>query len=86
MTISIDNIPFPKLEKSKLLAEIRANHAKLDACPKHFFDAGDPPYKFGQKFTCHNCGGVMDGIAAMHYTKGYAAAGKDPNEVFKNFF
>ena len=70
---------------AELLAEVRANQAKLDACPRHYFDPGDPPYKFGSKFTCTKCGGIMDAVHAFRYVQGYKAAGANPNDVFKGY-
>lgn len=68
-----------------LMAEIRANRDKLDACPKHLFEIGPPPYRFGAKFTCSNCAGYMDAVQAFRYCQGYEAAGGDPNDVMPGF-
>lgn len=72
-------------EAGELYAEIRANQNRLDACKRHRFDLGDPPYEFGMKVTCQNCGGEMDAIKAFVYVQGYEAAGGDPNDVIPNF-
>lgn len=72
-------------EQGALLASIRANQNRLDACPKHFFDIGEPPYKFGMKLTCQNCGGEMDAVKAFVYVQGYEAAGGNANDVIPNF-
>ena len=70
------------IERSrKLLADIRANQDKLNACPLHAFDLPIDSIRFGAKWTCKNCGGTMDGIAVLHYAQGYAAAGKDPSDI-----
>ncbi|UAG58633.1 hypothetical protein Guyu_038 [Pseudomonas phage Guyu] len=76
---------FVKEDGPRIFEEIKANRAKLEACPKHHFNIGDPPYKFGAKFTCTNCGGTMDAVQAFRYCQGYEAAGGDPNEVIEGF-
>lgn len=74
-----------KEESKALLAEIRANQKSLDECPRHFFDLGPPPYRFGLKLTCQNCGGEMDAVKAFVYIQGYEAAGGNPNDVMPSF-
>ena len=72
-------------ETGALYAAIKANQKRLDNCKRHRFDLGDPPYHFGMKVTCQNCGGEMDAIKAFVYVQGYEAAGGDPNDVIPNF-
>ena len=72
-------------ESRALFEQVKANRPKLDACPKHRFDVGDPPYRFGAKFTCTNCGGEMDAVQAFRYCQGFKAAGGDPNEVIPGY-
>lgn len=74
-----------RIDSAAILAEIKANRARLDGCARHRFDLGDPPYKFGMKVTCTNCGGTLDAIHAFSYTQGYKAAGGNPNDVIPNF-
>lgn len=74
-----------KREGPALLEEIKANRARLDGCAKHRFDLGPPPYKFGMKLTCANCGGVLDAVQAFRYVEGYTAAGGDPNDVIPGY-
>jgi len=74
-----------RIDSAAILAEIKANRARLDGCARHRFELGDPPYKFGMKLTCTNCGGVMDAVHAFSYTQGYKAAGKDPNEIIPGY-
>lgn len=62
------------------LLKIKANTARLNACPLHRIEAGD--YKFGQKLTCRECGGQIDGPALLQYARGYAAAGGDPGLIW----
>jgi hypothetical protein len=73
------------LDTAAILAEIKANRAKLDGCAKHRFDIGNPPYRFGTKLTCQNCGGVLDAVHAFSYTQGFKAAGGNPNDVIPGF-
>lgn len=73
------------MNNRKLLEAIRANQTKLADCPKHFFDLGEPPYRFGMKVTCQNCGGFMNATDILPYAQGYKAAGGNPNEVVTNF-
>lgn len=65
----------------ELYEKIRANQRCLDACPRHRFNLHDPPYRFGQKITCEVCGGEMCMIQAGQYARGYAAAGRDIEDV-----
>lgn len=72
-------------DSEALLARIRANQDKLDACPKHLFDLGEPPYSIGQRHTCLNCGGVEKLTAIGDYVRGYIAAGGNPNDIVPNW-
>lgn len=74
-----------KQEAHELLEQIKANRVRLNNCPKHRFEIGEPPYRFGEKFTCCNCGGKMDAVYALEYVNGYAAAGGDPNDIIPGF-
>lgn len=57
-------------EMKELITKIRENQNKLDACPKHHFDLGEPPYELGQKCTCSNCGGSQDLRSVGDYVRG----------------
>lgn len=72
-------------ESAALFAEVKANQARLDRCKRHLFELGPPPYRFGMKLTCQNCGGTIDAIKAFVYVQGYEAAGGDPNDVIPGF-
>lgn len=72
-------------ESLELFEQIKANRRRLDAYPKHRFDLGEPPYRFGEKATCQNCGGSMDLTDIGQYARGYAAAGGNPNDVVPNW-
>lgn len=74
-----------KTEAAAILDAIKANRTKIDGCAKHLFPMGDPPYPFGMKLTCTNCGGTMDSIQAFRYTQGYKAAGGNPNDVIPGY-
>ena len=65
----------------KLLAEIRANNAKLNGCACHRFD---PPVelKLNLKLTCLSCGGEMRFGDIGQYIKGYEAAGKSADDIW----
>jgi len=73
------------IDTKALLAEVQANRAKIDSCARHRFEIGDPPYRFGAKFECTNCGGTMDAVQAFRYCQGYKAAGGDPNDVIPGY-
>lgn len=73
-------------ESKALLAHIRANRQALDACPRHLFRIGEPPYKIGQRIECDRCKGVMSLTDAASYARGYMAAGRHPDEVIPGFF
>lgn len=64
---------------------LKCELARLDGCARHRFELGDPPYRFGAKFTCTVCGGEMDAVQAFRYCQGYKAAGGDPNDVIPGY-
>ena len=68
------------------MVAIRENAAKIEGCPKHHFKTDPPPYKLGQRFTCSNCGGEMDGIGVLRYMQGYLAAGGNSDDVCPGWF
>lgn len=74
-----------KNEAREMFEAVKANRAKIDGCARHRFEIGDPPYTFGQKFTCSNCGGTMDAVQAFRYCQGFKAAGGNPNEVIPGY-
>lgn len=68
----------------ELFEQIKANRAKLDACPRHAF--GElPPLAFGVKLTCQRCGGTLGAIEAAQYARGFEAAGGNPDEIIADF-
>jgi hypothetical protein len=53
--------------------QVKANSAKLEACPCHRFAGG--PVQIGQRHLCLECGGEMAGSDLLWYIRGYEAAG-----------
>lgn len=68
-----------------LYEQVKANRIKLDACLKHRFNIGEPPYQLGEKFVCANCAGTIDAVQAYAYARGFEAAGGNPNEIIPGF-
>lgn len=68
-----DNLSLPLTDGDikGILAEVRANHARLEGCALHDFQPIEPG-KFGTKYSCPHCGGVVDGINASWYKSGLA--------------
>lgn len=56
-------------EAHRLLAEVKENHARLDACVAHRFSALEPG-KLGSRYRCDVCGGEVDAHAAHWYRTG----------------
>lgn len=51
--------------------EVKANHAKLDACKgPHTFEPIDSTKKIGCRYRCALCGGEVDSINKSWYAKG----------------
>lgn len=73
------------INHAEIWALAKANRVRLDECPKHFFDLGEPPFALGSKCRCVNCGGIMDLTAINQYARGYKAAGGNPNDVVRDF-
>jgi hypothetical protein len=64
-----------KIDVAALLADIKANQAKLSACSVHRFP---DEIAFGDHWVCERCGGHMQVGEALSYCRGYRAAGGDP--------
>lgn len=69
------------IDAKALLSEVRANIAKLDACPRHRFSG---PVVFGKRSTCDHCGGTISNSDVHHYAAGYVAAGGDRLDILPN--
>jgi hypothetical protein len=63
--------------------EVKENIRKLEACPQHLFSGGMPV--LGGKCVCLKCVGSMSNVDVKHYIEGWAAAGRDPNEIWPNW-
>jgi hypothetical protein len=63
----------------KVLADVRANRAKLEACPHHRFQE---TATFGKDWICEQCGGRMQVDQVLAYCDGFAAAGGDARAVW----
>ncbi len=73
-----------KEQCAELLRDVKANRKALDECKQHAF--GEIPALFlGVKLHCCNCGGHMMAIEACQYTRGFEAAGGDPNQIITGF-
>lgn len=60
-----------KTDVSQIWEEVKANHAKLDACPMHEFDAVPKPlHTLLKDYFCKHCGGKIDSIAHTWYQRG----------------
>lgn len=60
-----------KIDHQEILAQVKANLAKLDGCASHEFDpprASRPPLT--RDVTCMNCGGTVDWHGAHWYETG----------------
>lgn len=53
----------------QVLEDVRANQARLEACPLHDFQSIYPG-QFGTKYICKHCHGTVDGLTARWYAKG----------------
>lgn len=64
----------PRVDYKAILEDVKANFAKLDACPVHDFEPfefiGDG--KLVRKHRCKKCGGLLDSLMARWYQKGLA--------------
>jgi len=70
------------VEIDAILAEIKANTARMENCSRHDFsitldrrtkqpiENPTPAQRFGAKFKCTRCGGIVDGLARIWYDKG----------------
>lgn len=66
-----------------LLREVRANTAKLDACPRHLLRPVPPHSSHGRlELLCDHCGGRLRSMEAGQYVRGYVAAGGNAEDVW----
>lgn len=59
----------PRSELLGIWAEVKANHARLDACPRHNF-VQDKSGQMGSRWTCAACGGWVSASDALWYQRG----------------
>lgn len=73
------------IDSNALWKAVKANRAKLDACPRHYFgNVGEGDYSQPKKKrVCANCGGEMNDRDIITYARGYKAAGGNPDDVGK---
>lgn len=58
------------LTGKELMQAVKANHAKLDACPGHDFVQTPDSRPLRSRFACSRCGGTVDGVAWLWYQRG----------------
>lgn len=59
------------IDAQRLLQEVRENHARLIACPRHDFQPeGDKRLALARKYKCTGCAGWVDGSAKLWYDRG----------------
>ena len=79
MSDSLDNISaltgIPRSDMLKIWDMVKANQARLNACPRHRFKAVELG-KVGTKYECSCCGGTTDVSSVSWYEKGLAHATK----------
>lgn len=72
-----------KAEARKLFEEAKENARRRSSCAKHSFPEWER--KLGQRFTCAACGCTADLSYVCAYVDGYAAAGRNPNDIVPNY-
>jgi hypothetical protein len=75
MTDSLDTLSkavgIRKTDLHKIWADVKANHARLDSCPRHSWEQVDGETKtYAQKYVCTACGGTIDSHAKHWYELG----------------
>ncbi len=73
-------------EIDSIVAEVKKNSALLKTCARHDFsivldrrtkqpiENPTPAQRFGARFKCNRCGGIVDGIARIWYERGLSDA------------
>lgn len=72
----------PSIDTKAIMAEIRANHARLDACPRHRFWPTPKGVTLFEKHKCVACQGTIDLSQVGAYVSGYVAHGGDANDIW----
>lgn len=83
-------VGIPPKETDKILVEIMTNRALLDSCNKpHDFsicldrhtkqaiESPTPAQRFGAKWKCSKCCGIVDSLTKIHYNEGLSDATAD---------
>ena len=72
----------PKVNFGEIFARVDENRKRLDACPRHLFDALPlEAIRLGAKIECKKCGGKIDLVALNFYIRGYEASGRSGNDI-----
>lgn len=72
----------PKVNFGEIYARVDENRKRLDACPRHLFEALPlDQVAFGGKIECKKCKGKLELLAVNQYIRGYEAAGKNGNDI-----
>jgi hypothetical protein len=65
-------------DSRRIYEEVKANHAKLNACDRHDFEPvpkyPDKPSHPLKDYVCRRCGGRIDAIAHNWYQRGLSSA------------
>lgn len=73
------------MDTTSMLAEVRQNLARRDACPRHRFPARGATYVMGEKLTCEVCGSQMKLTEVGQYIRGFVAAGGTATDVMPDW-
>lgn len=62
--------PFTPEVAAAILLEVRENHARLEACPRHEFDVIEPVKVIGNRYRCKACQGTTDSHGYFWWNRG----------------
>ncbi len=68
-------VPISREEADQLFREVKANHARLDACAgPHDFQVNEmyPHGKLVRNYKCSKCGGIVETLHKNWYERGLA--------------
>jgi hypothetical protein len=71
------------IDTKQIIADVRANLAKLDACPRHEFRRKGDSGRVMFRSICAKCGGELDGIQAKYYEVGIGHGRKESVETIE---
>lgn len=74
-------------EAQKLWAQVKENALALERCKAHKFEGfAENWWRMpNMRLRCVNCGGEMCANDALHYVRGYQAAGGNGDDVIKGW-